>query len=189
MEKIKICAIDLDGVLCEYPNDWICYVREKTDLDVTTLVESKAGLSWTQYEDLKKQYRLSGRKSRLKVVSGAQELLNNLRKQGYLIIILTSRPIYEYPEVFRDTLLWLKNNKIAHDLLFGGGKDKHIQILKYFPDLKFMIEDNSSIAYKIATAGYRCYLLHSTTNATTKEVHDNLIRINTLAEVMKYDID
>jgi uncharacterized HAD superfamily protein len=115
---------------------------------------------------------------------GARTLIDYLKLKGYLIIVLTARPIYKYPEVFRDTLLWLRNNKIHHDLLFGGGKDKHIQILKYFPNLQFMVEDNSDIANNIAKTGYKCFLLNNIYNQG--KIHKKVVRIKHLAEVEKH---
>jgi len=41
-----------------------------------------------------------------------------LKKKGYEIIILSARPVKEYPKLWGDTLEWLKKNKIVYDAVF-----------------------------------------------------------------------
>jgi uncharacterized HAD superfamily protein len=178
---LKICAIDLDGVLVDYPYAWINYVNQQLNEHFTNLHELKDSLTFNQYKKLKYAYRTSGIKATLSQINGASELTKMLRLKGYLIIILTARPLYEIPEVFRDTLLWLRNNNICYDTLFVG-KDKHIKILKYFKDLNFIIEDNAEIANSIAEHGYKVFLLDNEYNQ--QKLHNNVTRIYSLNEVV-----
>ncbi len=176
---LKICAIDLDGVLAEYPKAWVEFANKKMNTEYN-LYGLKKKLSYELYKKLKLEYRTSGIKQTLPVIDGAVELTHKLRAEGFMIIILTARPFYQIKEVFRDTLYWLKANDIAYDLIFAG-TDKHIQILKYFEELSFMIEDNADIANKVAKLGYKVYLLDNEYNQ--QEILDGVKRIKKLNEV------
>jgi uncharacterized HAD superfamily protein len=182
---MKICALDLDGVLCEYPTEWVKFANSKIhvigkEIPKYNLKELKDVLSFNQYKKIKFQYRTSGIKAHLPAVRNASRLTNELSALGYTVVILTARPIYEIKEVMRDTLFWLKNNKIKYDLLFCG-KDKHVQILKYFPELDFMVEDNSEIANSVAKLGYKVFLMDNEYNR--QPLVKGVIRIKYLREV------
>jgi len=181
---MKIAVIDLDDVLSISIPSWIEYANNHAKCNCKNLIELKNTLSFTKYKELKLQYRKSGIKARLPVIEGAASLTKQLSEKGYTIIIMTARPIYEIPEVFRDTLSWLKNNFINYSLIFGGSKDKHIKILKYFPEMEFMIEDNESIANLVARQGYKVYLLDNDYNRG-EEIESGVIRIKKLIEVLK----
>jgi len=175
----KICAIDLDGVLAEYPNTWVNFANNKLNTNYD-LHELKDKISFNEYRALKEKYRTCGIKATIPVMTGARDLILRLRKKGFMIIILTARPLFQYKEVLRDTIFWLKNNDIEHDLLFWG-KDKDLQIIKYFSDLNFMVEDNAEIANKIAKFGYKVYLLDNQYNQ--QSLHENVERIYSLEEI------
>ena len=180
---LKVCAIDLDGVLCRYPGDWLRFINKEKKEKFADLNEAKSNLSFHDYKDLKLKYRKSGIKAKIRAVKDASLLTESLELLGYTIIILTARPIYQIPEVFRDTLAWLKTNEIKYDLLFAGGKDKHIQIIKYFKDLKFMVEDNAEIANNVAELGYKVYLMDNPYNQ--QDLKQGVVRINQLTEVIE----
>jgi len=180
---MKIVALDLDGVLVQYPYAWVDFINRRTINKFDSLNQAKNKIPYTEYKKLKREYRTSGIKACLPLIEGATELTQHLRKNGYIIIILTARPIYEIKEVFRDTLLWLKKNNIAYDLLFAGGHDKQNKIAKYFPEIEFIIEDNAKIANKIAKTGKKVYLLDNIYNQ--QKIVPGVIRIKKLNEVIK----
>ncbi|KKL53812.1 hypothetical protein LCGC14_2271690 [marine sediment metagenome] len=179
---LKIVAIDLDGCLCVYPDAWVNYINQKTINNFTDLNQVKNKISFAEYKKLKQKYRTSGIKAKLPKITGATKLTKRLKKLGYTIIILTARPIYEIPEVFRDTLSWLKTNKIVYDLLFAAS-DKHIKILKYFPNINFIVEDNAAVANNIAKLGYKVFLLDNIYNQ--QKLIKGVKRIKKLSEVKK----
>ena len=179
--KIKICAFDLDGVLCEYPKAWIEFVNNETGNSFKNLNEIKENINYKQYKELKNKYRISGIKATLPVMENAVRKMKECKEKGYLVVILSARPVFEVKEVLRDTIFWLKNNGFEYDLLFWG-KDKHSQIIKYFPNLSFMVEDNLSIANNIANLGYPVYLIDTEYNRDVE--HKNVIRIKNVNEVL-----
>jgi len=180
---MKIVALDLDGVLVAYPEAWVAFINSNSDDYYADLNDAKNRIPFNRYKELKLKYRTSGIKATLPMNDGAAELTKELRKQGYTIIILTARPIYEVKEVFRDTLYWLKTNKIEHDLLFAGGHDKQHKIAKYFPEIEFIVEDNATIANNIAKTGKKVFLLDNIYNQ--QDIITGVKRIKKLNEVIK----
>ena len=179
--NIKICAIDIDGVLCYYPDDWLKFIKKETGERFDYLWEAKNTLPFSLYRKLKKRYRDSGIKKEIRPRPFAIHLTHKLESLGYTIILLTARPIYENKNVLVDTLYWLKKNNIKHDLIFNG-KDKHIKLLKYFKEIKFAIEDNHEVANQIAEAGFKVYLVNNVYNENRK-IDKRVKRIDVLDEV------
>jgi len=178
---MKIAIVDLDDVLCISTKVWVDFANEKTSNRCNNLIELKKTLDYAQYKKLKYEYRTSGIKATLPIMQGVKELIGALKRKNYTIIIMTARPIYDIPEVFRDTLSWLKKNNIQHDLLFGGGKNKHLKILKYFPMANFMIEDNHETANAVAQQGYKVFLLDNQYNQ--HPLHKGVKRVFSLKEI------
>jgi len=182
---MKIVCIDLDGCLCQYPDGWINFVNQTENKNFKNLNEMKESLSFKGYKELKLKYRTSGVKAKLEMIKDADSFTQKLRESGYTIIILTARPIYEIPEVFRDTLSWLKDNKICYDLIFVG-KDKHIKIQKYFPKISFIVEDNAGIANQVAALGYKVYVVDNVYNR--QPLNSGCSRIFNLKEILESEI-
>ena len=180
-EEIKVCAIDIDGVLCEYPKKWVEFANKYFNTNYN-LNELKENISFNNYKRAKELYRTSGVKATLPALKGAKEMVEGLQQQGYLVLIMSARPVFEYKEVLRDTLKWFKTNDINPDMHFWG-EDKHVKILKYFPEMKFMVEDNAYNANKIAELGYKVYLVDNEYNQ--QPLNQNVIRIKKLDEVLK----
>lgn len=175
----KICAIDLDGVLCEYPGPWIKYINEKTDNDFKTLHEAKMGIDLLTYESLKSEYRQSGIKKDLPAIKNASTFTKQLKAKGYCVIILTSRPYKEYNRLFSDTIEWLKNNDIAYDSIMFDER-KNIRILKEVPNLEFMVEDNARFSNSVAQLGYKVYYLGD----KNENLHSKVTPIKYLLDVL-----
>ena len=183
---LKIVALDIDGVLAEYPQHWINWVCSKKNnfYCFSDLKQMKDNIPYSEYLQLKEEYRLSGEKINISEIEGAREFANKLTEKGYFIILLTARPVDKYPKVLEDTLQWLKKHQIHYDWFFMG-KDKWSQVLKYFPTLQFLIEDNAFIANEVAKFGYRVYLLDNKYNQ--QPLHKTVIRIFHLSEVLEHE--
>ena len=114
--------------------------------------------------------------------SGAMGWVQSVNPWYFLIaaVIFGARPFYKYKELMYTTIKWLKKHSIPYDLLFWG-KNKHIQVQKYFEELEFMIEDNHLIANKVAKLGYKVYLMDNKYNRY--KLNKNVVRITKLSEV------
>lgn len=181
----KVTAIDLDGCLIKYPECWIDFVNLELKSNFKTLNEMKEVLTYNQYKKIKKKYRTCGVKTSLPAKKNAKKLIDTLRNNGYKIIILTSRPYREHREIWRDTMAWLKNNKIEIDGIIWE-KEKHWAVLKEFPYMNFMVEDNAEIANQVARIGYKVYVVDNEYNQQPLE--KNCSRIFDLEEIIKCEV-
>ncbi len=180
----KVCAIDLDDVLCEWEKHFVEIFNKKYKENLSTDSQIRDHLGPLEYADFKHQFRESGEKRNIPIKKGARQLSEYLKKKGYRIIIISSRPYKDYFRIFSDTIYWLKKNRIKYNDLYFE-ENKHIKILKRFPNLKFMIEDNQKYAEQVADSGYKVFFLNK--EYLTIDIYSkNIIRIDTLKEIKKY---
>lgn len=181
----KTCYFDIDGVLNNYPKCWLQFIREHPSGiessygPIEDLNTTKNKIPYQMYKNLKWEYRESGYKETLPVNSDAANLTSWLARQGYYIVIITSRPVKEHPSLFKQTTNWLDKNHIEYnDLLFNP--EKHISVLSRYPHLSFGIEDHRYYANLVASWGYKMFLLDNQYNRG--EIHSNVMRIDNLIE-------
>jgi len=182
----KVVAVDLDGVLVQYPECWIDYVNKKIKKNFKDLGEMKDMLSYSEYRKLKRLYRTDGSKANLPAVEGATKFISGLQNAGYKIVIITSRPYHLYHEIYDATVRWLRNNKISPDFGIIWDAQKHWAVLREFPFLKFLVEDNAEIANQVARLGYKVYLLDNIYNRQPLE--KNCQRIFSLDEILRCEV-
>ena len=168
----NVVAIDIDGVLAQYPEGFMDFIREQTGMKFINFVQ-KGDLyddlapffdgDYKAVKDLKHAYRSSGAKANLPMVEGASLALHDLRQMGYSIVLLSARPYKEYPRIFADTIEWLNKNDIPYDAILWD-ENKEDRIVKEFPHMKFLVEDNLSNAKKVAKRGYPVFLFDYPSN-------------------------
>jgi phosphoglycolate phosphatase-like HAD superfamily hydrolase len=182
----KIVGIDIDGVLGDYPA-WYLKFLENKGYKFSTIGEAKEALGLKKYEELKSEYRQSGWKAKMPANPYASELTQALKELGYTIIILTARPYQKYSRIYPDTLQFLEDNKIRFDAIIWD-EQKHLKIIKEFPKLQFMIEDNAHIAYNVANEGYKVFLkLPEEDKVKALPIsHENIVLIDSLKDVLNY---
>ena len=152
----KICALDLDDVLCEWEIPYVEYYNEKCKTSYKTYSEIKDNENTIKQLNVKHEWRISGEKRYLPVISGASQFTKELKKLNYRIVIITSRPYKIYSRMFGDTIFWLKNNKIVYDDIYFDDQ-KHLTILKKFPNLEFVVDDNQKYQTEIKREGYKVF--------------------------------
>lgn len=184
----KLVALDIDGVLANYPLSFQNFIKEKTGVYVELIgydlyYEYGEVLGQEKILELKHEYRESGYKRFIPLVDGAAKLCGKLHKQEYHIIFLTSRPVKQYKRIEADTLYWLKENQLmlkGDSIIFD--EEKNYKVIRNFSNIKFMVEDNLIFATNIAKLGYKVYLLDQRYNQTNV-LHKNIIRIKQLGEI------
>lgn len=179
----KVCVFDIDGVLNDYPKTWIDFVNVSLCENFKNLNEVKDSLSYSKYKRLKEEYRVSGVKENLCVKKGAKEVINKLRSEGFKIIIISARPVIKYSSLYKQTTNWLAKNGIEYDNLIFSER-KQFEVIKYYPNMSFMVEDNRMISNIMSSLGYKVYLLDNEYNQG--EVKENVKRIKSLMEVVEY---
>ena len=180
---MKFIAIDIDGVLNDYPRCWVKYANSVLDTNFEDLFELKSNVPYRRYNDVKSQYRKSGHEETLPIKENAEILLDMLKDRDYFIIIMTARPINKYNESLVQTVNWLRKNKLQYDFLYFSDR-KHLDIIEKFKNLEFMIEDNRAFANDVSAQGYRVFLVNNEYNYG--KTNDGVIRVNSLLEILDY---
>lgn len=163
----RVCAIDIDGVLYSWPEayvDWVHNNKYYPDLKISTFEELE---DLNIKARLKQEYRLSGIKAIAKPNEYASELTQFLKDNKYTIILITSRPYWKYQRIYADTLQWLNTYNIKFDAIIWEEK-KEEYLIKNFPDIQFVIEDDVSNANKLIRAGFKVFLKKTLYNKDVK---------------------
>jgi uncharacterized HAD superfamily protein len=188
----RIVGIDIDGVLCEYPDDFLAFAKEVYGVtpsgQKSSDVCSYLGVDRERYLAMKEAYRLSGRKAHLVPRKGAQEFMKALKTRGYHIVILTARPCEKYIDVYIDTIKWLDKNMIPYDALIYG-ESKEEKLLREFTDISkisFFLDDEFGNAYKVASIGCKSYLMATDLNKSdqSKAVECGIHLVHSFDEVL-----
>jgi len=184
----KLVALDIDGVLADYPKSFQNFIKDETgvwvDIKSYDLYgEYGAVLGQDKVRELKHQYRESGQKQNIPLCPGANDLCDRIHQAGYNIVFLTSRPVKQYGRIFADTMTWLEKNGLKQPgdaIIFD--EEKNYKATKEFPKLNFMVEDNLAFAGTIAKLGYKVYLIDRIYNQKT-DLHPNIERITELEDI------
>ena len=63
-----------------------------------------------------------------------------MKEHGYLIYIVTARPLFQY-NLLENTIAWLKKNNLVYDYIYCSAK-KDFTIFEKFGHVDFVIDDN-----------------------------------------------
>jgi len=111
----KVAVVDIDNIIYPYTFIWESFKHIHGVPDKMSRAECK---------DL---YRSSGLKSIVPPIKDSNKVLELLHEKGYVVILLSAREVNLYPEVYVDTIDFLKNYDLYHDFLLfkkekrGGG--------------------------------------------------------------------
>lgn len=137
---MKKAIVDIDGVLNYYPQTFIDFMNEVYNFDFKTLKEIKQTIPYETYKKYKAMYRQSEYKNDCQPREGAEQLLKALRANGYLIYIVTARPLFKY-NLLENTIIWLNKNNLIYDYIYCSAK-KDFTIFEKFGHVDFVIDDN-----------------------------------------------
>lgn len=138
----EVAILDIDGVLNNYPLDFVKWVNCEYQLQCKDLIELK---KQENYREIKNHYRLSGVKRNLNTNENLNVFLEYLYENNYYIWILTSRPISG--NTILDTKYWLQKKSIYYDRIdFCSKKSATIMNnLSCMDKISFMIEDDINL--------------------------------------------
>lgn len=192
-EREKVCGIDIDGVLADYPRFWIEFIIKelkpviKGETQEANLLDAfKNIIPYNTYRALKDKFRSCGIKAEYPMMPYARDFLYTLAKKGYTIVLLTARPFEKYKTLFKQTIDWLEMNDLQYHSMIWG-KDKHVKILSYVPNLKFLVEDHRYYANLVAHWGSPVFLLNNEYNQGKTE--PLVQRVHNLMEVIKLETE
>lgn len=154
----KICYLDIDGILNDYPQSWLDYIGLEAGVKFDSVSEAKAGLCYRDYMALKNGYRCSDFKYNLKIKKDAKALLDFLCDKGYSVVLVTTRPS-RYPQLVARTLKWLLQNGLSFDdVVFCRNKNK-MDLLEFYPDFVFGVEDDEKTVLAMRHLGFKMFLV------------------------------
>ena len=159
-------GIDLDGVVFESEAMWAVYAelydyielqRDSTKEPEEPRVQDK--YDWTEEEQNNYMNRYVGMEN-FRLMPGAKEVMDLLRKDGHELILITARGaknnIYDNREVAEEKI---KRNNIEFDKYYWGQTEK-VDICKK-EDIDFMIDDNYHICEAINKENIGVIYFHS----------------------------
>jgi hypothetical protein len=172
----KIVFVDIDGVLADYPNEFIKFVNKKLDKKYKTMPELKRSLEKIEFYKVKSEYRLSGIKKEMGVLNRAKDMLKKLKEKKYFVVLLTARPYKEYFRIYSDTLEWLKSNELYFDaILWDQEKEKYIMQHFNSDNVKFCIDDDIDNINKLYENGFKSFLIKNELMFNNKDEMDSVI--------------
>jgi len=188
----KIAIIDIDGVIVEFPKNFIEFVNKRSNKTFNNLHEIKDDLSIDYYK-LKKDFRAEGFEgSTGEVIEETRTLINVLKEQNIFIILLTARPYKKYFRLFYDTIKWLKENDVHFDAIIWE-EEKAEFIVNSLKDNEviFCIDDDISNVNKLVQR-FKTYLVKNNYLYKSKKemnekinthVDSRVIVINNVSEI------
>lgn len=197
--KIVIC--DIDGVLSDYPKNFLNYVKKQegdkitaetaeyfkesnvTEIDLYTYLRGIVPQdSLKKYKHL---YRSQGFTRDEEVIEGSREFLESLHRKGYYVVLLTSRPFEKYKSLYLDTFVWLSEKGFVYDMLLNDSKkrDKVSELLET-SQVEFVIDDDPRLIRNLASIDSlkKIYIFDKPYNQDIKE-SDKVVRISHFGEI------
>ena len=175
----KLAIVDIDGVLCDYPNEvFFNFIFNTKNIKFKSKEDIVAKLGESAYEKLKLEYRLSGEKLNIKPKFAAKQSLYKLKENGFEIWIVTSRP--KWDPVARHTFLWLTKNNFTFDHLMFIEKKGSLKLNTNNYD-RFIVIDDEFAGLKDYISSDEVTLIHFTKN---QKVSNN---VNTITSWKEFD--
>lgn len=193
--KKDTVIIDIDGVLADYRMGlllWIVnsyprlsssarahLVRSDTWIDHTTM-----NCSFREWLECLEHFRMSRGKVDIPIFLDAYELVSTLKEKGYFIVLLTSRPIDVYSNIYIDTVEWLRRNHIEYNsFLWCRNKAEMVFRNALIDRTRFAIDDEIKHIKHFSALGIQTYWVdHYKVNTTCI---DRCLRVQCLGEILR----
>jgi len=158
---MKVVVLDIDNTLADYASAWLDFLYVKTGKIFAGVAQAKDCIDKFVYFNIKEEYRTCGQKRDLPMLDvSVPGQIAELKKAGWDIAIVSSRPAWIYPCIRRDTIIWLGENAIQYDSLYFA-ENKHLAIYRMFSEAEvcFVIEDECDSARGILELGFPVFLV------------------------------
>lgn len=201
IEKLdRECAvIDIDNVICDYIGgicQWLIATKaDSVDLDKVNdawrhgryINAERLGIKEELWQSWKHEFRTGGFKRYLPVFDDARRFLEMCKIAQLRIVLLTSRPIDRYQNLFTDTIMWLNSNQLPFDFVWWS-LEKAERILMedgLREKVRFAVDDDQRFVRQFARAGIRTYWLRRGEDwePSTEEWNSKVIHIQSLNEI------
>jgi len=144
------------------------------------------GVEYGAWEKIRHEFRTSGAKRDMPVFDGAKGFLEWCRSKGWIILLITSRPVDRYPNIFTDTLAWLYTNSLPFDQLWWAD-EKARQLDEYEhvalrSQVVFAVDDMPKFIAQYRSKGVKAYWLNR--HATTEQMETDPTTVRSFTEIM-----
>lgn len=186
--------VDIDQILADYVLGFLQWLVEKKLIEPDKALDVRKHHKWVDHTALgldpqvyaayRHEFRVSGAHADLPVMPGALDFLT-WAKTMWQVIILTSRPIHEYPNIYGETLIWLDANKLPYDRVWWAS-DKGAVCLDrgVAPYVRFMVDDDFRYVLQMADLGIRSYWLPIDPYQDHSRHDRPITKIRRLADIM-----
>lgn len=204
-------VIDIDNVLCDYIGglcDWLPSQFEVPDDSASPELRARIetirrtgqfinahslGIPDESWQKIKHTFRVGGFKRRLPVFPDVYTFLYRMRADGYQIVLLTSRPIDRYPNIFTDTILWLNDNHLPYDFVWWATDkaERIAQVEGFKQHIRFAVDDDHRYVEQFSSAGIETYWLQrhdyvQSVSSVMASMRSNVHVVSTLSDVDTY---
>lgn len=198
--KTQIAVIDIDGVLADYRVGLLFWIRQswprlsqKANYHLgrsdTWINHESMGVPYRQWLDVLEMFRMAGGKQAIPVVEGAVELLRSLKTGGVEVVLLTSRPIDLYSNIYRDTMEWLRNNELCYDLvLWSKSKAEMVHKMRLTDKVIFAIDDEIKHVVEYDLLGIKTYWIDLYNKQAELETFNTLTRAKRVLSLKEIEV-
>lgn len=160
-----VVLVDIDMVLCDYVEGFRQWVQSNYQDQGLTVPEGAGyldaatlGVKPEQWEQIKHRLRCSYDKARFPIMPGAREFLTSLKRLGYRVALLTSRPFHRYQNLMAATMMWLDQHELPFDYLWWAeDKGEFINLSSLRANIVFAVDDDPRFVSQYAKAGIFTY--------------------------------
>lgn len=204
--------VDIDNVICDYIRGCCAWLRQaRRDVwgeevwpskDVMDRIDhlertgeyinaESLGIRQETWQRLKHQFRTEGAKRHLPVFPDAMPFLFRMRADGHQIVLLTSRPVDTYPNIYTDTILWLNESRLPYDFVWWSvdKAERIVQIQDLQSKIRFAVDDDLRFVKQFADLGIKTYWLQRAPEHRAgpiyreNDLQDNITIVHTLLDV------
>lgn len=189
-------VVDIDNTICDYIRgiyDWLFAIGRYDLLEKARVCsESRTwvnadtlGIPEPEWQRLKHTFRTSGAKRTLPLMPGAKEFLDGLKKRGYQIVLLTSRPIEQYPNLYHDTFVWLRTHQLPFDAIWWA-HDKAERLAvnpDVFQSVRFFVDDEYRYIDSVSRRGIKSFWITPSASTSLTQL-PGVTQVTTLGEIL-----
>ena len=145
LEGAELAIVDIDNVLADYITGFKSFLRQQGIVfdDGTWVNAANLNIPHSEFEALKHLFCIQGHFGDLPLMPNAREFLAFLRERQYVIILLTARPIVDYPTIYTDTLIWLDHHDLPFDYIWWAEDKGDLVRSRGLPEqARVVVDDN-----------------------------------------------
>ena len=184
-------GIDIDNVISNFDEELLKeYIKHDKELRNSGIINQNAKyirndmFDWSEEEDnIFYKENIEKIAKNLKVIEGAKEYIDKLKKDGHNIYIITGRDNGEYSDPYNMTKEWLQENNIYYDkLIFTDAYDKSQKSKECIKNnVEIMIDDSVSICKNCVESGITTLIMDKPYNR-----EENITRVKNWKEIYEY---